>query len=60
MTCNTAIQQPKVNKVMLNAPYWGTRAKPKEASAMTKNDMDNNVLSLYFSERNPAGMDMIP
>jgi len=27
---------------------------------MTKNETDSNVLSLYFSDKKPAGMDMMP
>jgi hypothetical protein len=60
MTCKTAIQHPKVNRVILNTPYCGNRAKPREASAMTKKDKESRVLSLHFSVRNPAGMDIIP
>tara|TARA_Y100000815_G_scaffold147575_1_gene133471 strand:+ start:2382 stop:2705 length:324 start_codon:yes stop_codon:yes gene_type:complete len=45
---------------MLKTPYCGNRAKPREASAMTKNETESNVLSLYFSDKKPAGMDMMP
>jgi hypothetical protein len=45
---------------MLKTPYWGSNAKPREASAMTKKETESNVLSLYFSDKNPAGMDIMP
>lgn len=60
ITCNTAIQQPRVKSVILNTPYPGKIAKPKEATPIIKKEADNKVLSLYFSDKNPAGMDIIP
>ena len=58
ITCKMAIQQPRVNKVKLKTMYPGTRIKAIEARAINRNEMISRDLLPYFSDRNPAGMDM--
>jgi hypothetical protein len=60
MTCNIAIQAPSVNKVKLKNIKQGETTKTNEATVININENDKSAFSQYFSDKNPAGMDMTP
>ena len=45
---------------MLKARYPGKITKSKEARIITRKENAKSFLSLYFSDKNPAGIDITP
>jgi hypothetical protein len=60
ITCKTAIEHPKLKRVILKTRYPGKITNSKDARIITRKETDNSIFSLYFSDKKPAGIDITP